>query len=123
MSSRDLNQHDSNNLRMKHFKCENDNLEQAPVISIPESLMNEEKSVLELIPDDSTNFLETEENLIELNHHDEEIGEEELMKVKQELCEVTGDEVTGFLLSMFDQYSTKLTTKSRSILKAILHII
>ncbi|KAK0166299.1 hypothetical protein PV328_004732 [Microctonus aethiopoides] len=93
MSSADLTQHDCNNLRMKHLKCENDNLEQAPVISIPDSLMNEEKSVLELIPDDSTNFLETEENLIELNHHDEEIGEEELMKVKQELCEVTGDEI------------------------------
>ncbi|XP_008550811.1 zinc finger protein 595 isoform X2 [Microplitis demolitor] len=68
----------------------------SPVIRIPERLNqndNEnEDNVLAILPEDSAEFLDTDQNLMEIQHQEGELNEEELMKVKQEICEVKEEE-------------------------------
>lgn len=91
-------------------ECQNsqdNDIEIMPVISIPETSINNQsdnnddngdnnKNVIAILPDDSAEFLETEDNYVEIKHRDVDIDDEEFMKVKQELCEVNQDEVTGY---------------------------
>ncbi|CAD6217114.1 GSCOCG00004676001-RA-CDS [Cotesia congregata] len=71
-----------------------DNVQEAdkdsPVISIPEDLntQNNDENVLTMLPEDSVEFLDSDQSLLEIQHQDGELNDDEFMKVKQELCEV-----------------------------------
>ncbi|XP_034951287.1 oocyte zinc finger protein XlCOF6-like isoform X2 [Chelonus insularis] len=76
-------------LNTNHSESEERDLDGTPVISIPESMSDnsDSRNMIALLADGTEEYLESDENLIEIKRHDNEIEDDELLKVKQELCE------------------------------------